>query len=301
MKISTQSDASAIKPNIFRRGINGLKRLLHWLYIKAFVVPWWGVVLFLLAVIVYTNIAANEIWANIFNQLKDGVGLTLRVAFFSYLGAICVGLILGLIRSNPPQPATGFFGVIFSLIRLVIYQVANIFVEVMRGLPLLTTLVIFAFALIPEIRTFMRESFDITLDIRGSSVETAIIVLSLAYGAFMSETFRAGIQSIEKGQVEASRALGLNYFKMMRFVVLPQAIRRILPPLGNDFVSMVKDSALVSALGLRDITQVAKVSSGSSFRYLETYLTAAILYLTLTIVLSLVVKFIERRMKTASR
>ncbi|KXK51388.1 MAG: amino acid ABC transporter permease [Chloroflexi bacterium OLB13] len=128
-----------------------------------------------------------------------------------------------------------------------------------------------------------------------------MIVLALAYGAFMSETFRAGIQSIERGQIEASRALGLNYIKMMRFVVLPQAIRRVLPPLGNDFVSMIKDSALVSAIGLNDITQRAKTTSGSNFRYVETYLTAAVLYLTLTIVLSLGVKLLERRLRSTMR
>ncbi len=277
------------------------QRWIPWLYRKSFDVPWWAVVLFIVAVYVYTSIAANSIWSNIFDQLKEGIGLTLRVAFFSYVGAMGVGLLLGIIRSSPPKPASGVFGVILSLVKLVVFQVANIFVEVMRGLPMLTTLVIFAFALIPAIKAYMSESYGIEITFRSSSIETAIIVLALAYGAFMSETFRAGIQSIEKGQLEASRALGLNYLKTMRFVVLPQAIRRILPPLGNDFVSMIKDSALVSVLGLRDITQVAKVSSGSSFRYLETYLTAAVLYLTLTIVLSLVVKYIERRMKTVAR
>jgi polar amino acid transport system permease protein len=246
-------------------------------------------------------VAANPKWSNAFSKLSEGVALTLRVAFFSYVGALGVGLILGLIRSSPPKPATGIFGIILSLVRLVIYHIANVFVEVMRGLPLLTTIVIFAFAIIPAVKDYMEASYGIVLTFRAGSVETAIIVLALAYGAFMSETFRAGIQSIEKGQIEASRALGLSYIKTMQHVVLPQALRRILPPLGNDLVSMIKDSALVSAIGLRDITQVAKVQSGSNYQYTETYGTAAVIYLTLTIVLSLGVKYIERRMKTASR
>lgn len=292
---SISGKADAITPEI-----GSLNRWLLWLYRKAFIVPWWGVFLLLVGIVVYLSIASNDLWANIFRQLTDGIALTLRVAFISYLSAMAVGLIIGMIRSSSPKPTTGFFRMILSLVHLAIYQVVTVFVEVMRGLPLLTTLVIFAFALIPEIRSYLNTTYNLNIEIRGSSVETAIIVLALVYGAFMSETFRAGIQSIEKGQIEASRALGLTYLKTMRFVVLPQAIRRILPPLGNDFVSMIKDSALVGVLGLRDITQVAKVSSGSSFRYMETYLTAAVLYLSLTIVLSLAVKYLERRLKSAA-
>jgi ABC-type amino acid transport system permease subunit len=292
-----------------------------------FSVPWWGVLLCFVAILVYWRILehtrmlvvpvslytpsieafgdrlvpANPIWANIFSQLDDGVSLTLRVAFFSYLGALVFGLLLGLIRSNPPKPASDLVGIPLSLVRLLIYQLATIFVEVMRGLPLLTTLVISVYALIPPIRDYLNETFHLGIPSRGGTPEPAMIVLALAYGAFMSETFRAGIQSIERGQIEASRALGLNYIKMMRFVVLPQAIRRVLPPLGNDFVSMIKDSALVSAIGLNDITQRAKTTSGSNFRYVETYLTAAVLYLTLTIVLSLGVKLLERRLRSTMR
>lgn len=300
-RMSTFPDSKKLTGKADNEDSHGDQRWVPWLYRKLFDVPWWIVFLSVVAIYVYTSILADPVWSNIFDQLREGIGLSLKVAGLSYLGAIGVGLLLGIIRSSPPKPATGFFGVILSLIKLAVYQVANTYVEVMRGLPMLTTLVIFAFALIPQIKSYMLATYQIEITFRSSSVETAIIVLALAYGAFMSETFRAGIQSIEKGQIEASRALGLTYLKTMRFVVLPQAIRRILPPLGNDFVSMIKDSALVSVLGLRDITQIAKVSSGSSFRYLETYLTAAVLYLTLTIVLSLVVKYIERRMKTVAR
>src|SRR5690606_30847412 len=107
--------------------------------------------------------------------------------------------------------------------------------------------------------------------------------------------FRAGIQSIEKGQIEAARSLGMNYLQTLSYVVLPQAIRRVLPPLGNDFVAMIKDSSLVAILGVNDLTQLAKVLSGASFRYLETYTTVALIYLSMTIVGSLLVRYIERR------
>jgi ABC-type amino acid transport system permease subunit len=176
-----------------------------------------------------------------------------------------------------------------------IYNVATFFVMVMRGLPILIVLLFFAFVIVPAIRNYLAASFGIELALRGSSPESAIIALAFTYGAFMSETFRAGIQSIHKGQIEAARSLGMNYLQSMRYIVLPQAIRRILPPLGNDFVSMIKDSSLVAILGVNDLTQLAKVSSGASFRYVETYSTVALIYLSMTIIGSLLVRFVERR------
>jgi polar amino acid transport system permease protein len=154
-----------------------------------------------------------------------------------------------------------------------------------------------AFVIVPLVRDMLSASFGIELDIRGSSPESAIIALAFTYGAFLSETFRAGIQSIGRGQIEAARSLGMNYFQTVRYVVLPQAVRRVLPPLGNDLVAMIKDSSLVSILGVRDVTQIAKTSSGRSFRYLETYLIVAFFYLTMTVIGSLFVRLIERRVK----
>jgi polar amino acid transport system permease protein len=132
-------------------------------------------------------------------------------------------------------------------------------------------------------------------------VPSAIVALAFTYGAFESETFRAGIQSVQRGQIEAARSLGMTYLQLMRYIVLPQAIRIILPPLGNDLVSMIKDSSLVAILGIPDITQLAKLSSAASFRYLETYLSAAAIYLTMTTIGSILVRFLERRMAITSR
>jgi polar amino acid transport system permease protein len=125
----------------------------------------------------------------------------------------------------------------------------------------------------------------------------ARVALAVTYGAFLAEVFRAGIQSIGRGQMEASRSLGMSYPQAMRHVILPQAIRNILPALGNDFVSMVKDSALVSVLAVRDMTQIARLYAGSTFRFREAYVTLSVLYLTLVVALSLVVQAVERRMR----
>jgi polar amino acid transport system permease protein len=125
----------------------------------------------------------------------------------------------------------------------------------------------------------------------------AITALAFTYGAYLAEIFRAGIQSIAKGQMEAARSLGMSYGQSMRYVILPQAIRNVLPALGNDFVAMVKDSSLVSVLAVRDITQVSRLYAGVTFRFREAYIILAVLYLTMTVILSLGVQLLERRLR----
>jgi polar amino acid transport system permease protein len=124
----------------------------------------------------------------------------------------------------------------------------------------------------------------------------AIIALTIGYSAFIAEVFRAGILAVDKGQIEAAEALGLSGYQRFRLVVLPQAIRIILPPLGNDFVAMVKDSSLVSVLGVADITQMGKVYAAGSFRFFETYNIVAYTYLVMVIGLSLALRALERRL-----
>ncbi|HEV8034402.1 amino acid ABC transporter permease, partial [Yoonia sp.] len=126
----------------------------------------------------------------------------------------------------------------------------------------------------------------------------AVIALTIAYSSFLAEVFRAGLQSVDEGQIEAAEALGLNRWHRFRFIVFPQALRMILPPLGNDFVAMVKDSSLVSVLGVTDVTQLGKVTAAGNFRYFETYNVVALVYLTITITLSIALRRFEKRMRT---
>jgi polar amino acid transport system permease protein len=124
----------------------------------------------------------------------------------------------------------------------------------------------------------------------------AILALSIGYSAFIAEIFRAGIESVDRGQTDAALAVGMSRLQAMRYVILPQAVRNVLPPLGNEFVAMLKDSALVSVLGVQDITQLGKVYSASTFKFFETYNTVAFLYLVMTVGLSLMVSVLERRL-----
>jgi ABC-type amino acid transport system permease subunit len=132
-------------------------------------------------------------------------------------------------------------------------------------------------------------------------IARAVLALTLAYSAFLAEVFRAGLQAVDKGQIEAAMSLGLTGWQRFRHIVFPQAFRMILPPLGNDFVAMVKDSSLVSILGVADITQLGKVQAAGNFRYFETYNMVALLYLVMTIGLSLGLRRIEARLKLGAK
>jgi polar amino acid transport system permease protein len=268
---------------------------------RIFRVPWWALVLVLVGIWIAVSIAADPVYSNIFRQLRAGVEMTLRVSGISYALALVIGLVVGIIRSSPPQPQKGLVNGTLSFIRLMVYNAATLFVEVMRGLPVVIVLLISAFVIVPAFRAFMMDAYGIEIAFRGASPETAIMGLSLLYGAFLSEIFRAGIQSIGKGQIEAARSLGMNYLQVMRYIVLPQAVRRVLPPLGNDFISLIKDSSLVTVLGIRDVTQIARLTAGSSFLYLETYLTVAVIYLSLTLIGSMLVRLLERRFQQVTR
>jgi polar amino acid transport system permease protein len=131
---------------------------------------------------------------------------------------------------------------------------------------------------------------DIDMTVRAS------LGLAFGYGAYEAEVFRAGIESIARGQSEAARSLGMTTGQTMRYVILPQAIRRVLPPFGNDFIAMLKDSSLISVLAVRELTHLGKLNRARTFRTFETWNTVAFLYLILTVSLSLLVKLLERRM-----
>lgn len=264
--------------------------------------PWWLLVLVLSAIFLIFTFVNDETYREIFDFLRDGVIVTIRVTIIAYVFAISFGLMAGLgrVSSNP-----------------VIYNLATLYVQVMRGLPILVTLLYVSFVVIPliiaqintlgtylaSINLLGEENILAMLGNRRAGLEVnfevrAIIALAISYGAFSAEIFRAGIESIGRGQMEAARSLGMNYFEAMRHIVLPQAVRRVLPPLGNDFIAMLKESSLVSALGVQDITQLGRLYSASSFEYLKTYNMVAFLYLSMTILLSLGVKTMETRLRT---
>ena len=192
-------------------------------------------------------------------------------------------------------------------------NLALLYVQAVRGVPILVQIFIVSFVFVPlaidlvnglggwlvQVSVLPAENPLLSLNVRDVDfVARGIIALATAYGAFSSEIFRAGIQSIERGQIDAAKSIGLNRFQSLRLIILPQAVRRVLPPLGNDFISMLKDSSLVSVIGVGEITQLSKKYAAASFHYPETYYSLAFLYLSMTLLLSLGVRYMERRLKS---
>lgn len=257
--------------------------------------PYWLLAILLLFVIGLWAITANQTYAGIFRTLSGGVLTTLWVTFVAFIAATLLGLLVALARTSP--------------IRL-LREIATFYVEIIRGIPILVFLFYIAFVAAPAMVAGFNWLFAPLIEwgwvpqasVRGFDfVWRAIFALTICYSAFIAEIFRAGIEAVGRGQIEAARSLGLSRFHCFRFIIFPQALRTILPPLGNDFVSMVKDSALVSALGVQDITQLGKLSAASSFLFFETYNVVAFLYLTMTISLSLLVRWLERVMNGRMR
>ncbi|RLC96356.1 MAG: amino acid ABC transporter permease [Chloroflexi bacterium] len=251
----------------------------------------------LIAIWAAYSIYTRENYRAAFEFIKAGLGVTIITSLISYGIALLLGLLAGLGRISG--------NVLFN-------NLATLYIELVRGIPMLVLIFFIALVGVP-IAVDGMNSLGAWLNTLGLTAlggiltsftnqavamnVRAIIALAITYGAFLAEIFRAGIQSIGRGQMEAARSLGMSYGQAMRHIILPQAIRNVLPALGNDFVAMVKDSSLVSVLAVRDITQVARLYAGSTFRFREAYITLSVLYLTMTVALSLVVQFVERRLR----
>ena len=249
--------------------------------------PYWLLLLVAIGIYLGYMVVADELYAQVFALLSKGLGITVFVTIVAFASACLLGLGLALAALS-------------SYIAL--RQLARFYVEVIRGIPILILLFYIAFigapalvAMINVVLEFLQLEPMQTRDL--SLLWRAILALCIGYSAFISEVFRAGILSVDPGQIEAAKALGLSAWLRFRLIVLPQAIRTILPPLGNDFVALVKDSSLVSVLGVADITQLAKVYAASSFRFFETYNVVAYLYLLLTISLSLALRHMEKKLR----
>jgi polar amino acid transport system permease protein len=253
--------------------------------------PWWLLAAVLLFLLFLWLIVADGRYAVIFRALRRGVVVTLWVTLVAFALAAALGLLVALARRSRHR---------------IVREAATFYVEIIRGVPILVLLFYVAFVGAPQLVVFWNWALSAPIEAGVVPAVTvrdfdmtwrAIVALMIGYSAYLAEIFRAGIEAVPRPQVEGAYALGLGRWLTFRFVIFPQAIRTVLPPLGNDFVAMIKDSALVSALGVQDITQLGKVYSASTFLFFETYNVVAFLYLVMTVSLSLLVRAVEAWMK----
>lgn len=210
----------------------------------------------------------------VFPLLLQGAAVTVEITALSVGLGFLIGMLVGVARLAQAR-----------LLR----WLAMIYIDFIRGTPLLVQIFLIYFAL-PMITGTRIDPFI-----------AAITACSINSGAYIAEIFRAGIQSIDKGQVEAGRSLGLNWYQTMRFVVMPQAFKRVIPPLGNEFIAMLKDSSLVSVIGFEELTRCGQLIIAKTYNSFEIWMAVAMLYLIMTLTISRLVAFLERRYNVDDR
>ena len=249
--------------------------------------PWWLLAAGTIGAFFLYRIVTDDLHSQILGTLSKGVKITIFVTLVGFALASVLGLLLALGSMSK---------------YLIVRQVTRFYVEIVRGIPMMVLLLYVAFVLAPALvalRNYLGDAVGLDpIRMRDFSLLwRATIALMIGYSAFIAEVFRAGLLAVDPGQIEAANSLGLSRWQRFRFIVFPQAIRMILPPLGNDFIAMIKDSSLVSVLGVLDVTQLGKVTAAGNFRYFETYNVVALVYLFMTVTLSLLLRRLEAHLR----
>lgn len=202
----------------------------------------------------------------------DGAKLTILLAICTVFFGVIIGVVLALLKISKNK---------------VLNSIATIYIEFIRGTPVLVQVAIIYYAL-PDV-----------LNINLPEFPAAVAALAINSGAYVAEIIRAGIQAVDKGQMEASRSLGLTYSMSMRYVIIPQAIKNILPALGNEFIVVIKESSVVMVIGLKELMFNADLVRGNTFRAFEPLLVAALIYFIMTFTLSKIMGRVERSMRNS--
>ena len=215
-----------------------------------------------------------DLVVNSFPLLLVGAGVTIKITALSAALGVVIGLFVGIARISR-----------IKLLRVL----AAIYVDFFRGTPLLVQIFLVYFAL------------PVITGQRVDPFVAAIGSCGINSGAYVAEIFRAGIQSIDKGQMEAGRSLGMTWVQTMRYIIVPQAFKRVIPPLGNEFIALLKDSSLVSVIGFEELTRRGQLIIAKTYGSLEIWLSVAVIYLAMTLTISRFVAYLERRYKTDDR
>ncbi|MBN1426939.1 MAG: amino acid ABC transporter permease [Anaerolineae bacterium] len=244
---------------------------------------WWWLLAAIFWGVTLTISIQPDPYGRIMRFVADGIIVTIIVTFVSFVLTLMVGMFGGLGRLSHNRLIAGL---------------TSLYVEVIRGIPLLVQLMWWYFAFPAAVQNLGRAlQIEALMRYQANPVAMAIIGLVICYAAYMTEIYRAGIQSIPTGQMEAARSLGMNYFQSMRYIILPQAIRVILPPVGNEFIALLKDSSLVSVVAVIDLSRRGREFASSQFIPIETWMMVAVLYLIMTLLSARVVSWIEHQTK----
>lgn len=216
---------------------------------------------------------------NGYERVLEGLWNTLQIAVVGLLVGILIGSIIATVKVLPK----------YKMLPRVLNVICDFYVALFRGTPIVVQLLIFYYVLLP------------LLGIRITGVQVSMLVFGLNSGAYISEIMRSGIQSVDPGQMEAGRALGLSFGISMVKIVLPQAVKNILPTLGNEFISLIKETSVVSFVGATDLYLAFNLIGSNSYEFMVPYIVMAFIYILLVLVISLLVKMLERSLKKSDR
>jgi len=248
---------------------------------------WWGLVSGVIAFVAALCIFFPDPFLRQLIFMRDGIVITILVTITTFLLVLVLGLFGALARISKRKWVSGF---------------ATLYVEVVRGIPLMVQLLWWYFAFPAVIRELGSSlGMEFLGNYRANAIAMAIMGLTICYGAYMTEIYRAGIQSIPPGQLEAARSLGMNYYQAMRYIIIPQAIRIILPPVGNEFTALLKDTSLVSVVVVSDMTRRAREFISQEFNPISGWTMLALLYLVLTLISTRVAAYIEKKYSIVQR
>ena len=223
-----------------------------------------------------------------YKLVLEGLLNTLIIAVFGLLLGFLLGSLVAVIMALPAKNNPFF---------KVLQVIANLYITVFRGTPMVVQLLLIHFVLFPLIGINFSNIIIGSFVVQGIVIE-AVIAFSLNSGAYISEIMRGGINSVDKGQLEAGRALGLSYSKTMVSIVIPQAFKNVLPTLGNEFIALIKETSVASFIAVTDLTKAFQNMANSTYEFIVPYIVLALIYLVLVILITVLVRVLEKKLKT---
>ena len=216
------------------------------------------------------------------NMYVEGIGNTLKVAVLALILGVVLGLLAAMVRTFHDQRREDGTGAVLSVLNFF----CKVYTTVIRGTPMMVQLLIMAFVIFKSSRNL---------------VGVAALAFGINSGAYVAEIIRGGLMSVDSGQMEAGRSLGLNYLQTMWHIIIPQAVKNILPALGNELITLLKETSIVTVIGLRDLTKAAQLITGKTYGGFMALFGVALIYLAMVMVLSWLVNRLERRLRSSER
>ena len=214
-----------------------------------------------------------------YEKVLEGLGNTLLIAFLGMFIGLLIGTLIAMVRVLPR----------YKVLPRILNGIATFYVELFRGTPMVVQLLLFYYVMLPLMGVHM------------TGVQVAIWVFGLNSGAYISEIMRGGILSVDPGQMEAGRALGLSFWTTMVKIVIPQAVKNILPTIGNEFIALIKETSVVSFVGASDLYVAFNYIGSNSYEFMVPYLVMAAIYLVMVILISILIKQMERSLRRSDR